>query len=72
MFPWGQNCSFRVLITGLITCERLTLKCWKDPKTPTLKMWREQMMGTVACEKLLGRLNLQNVMVKGQWDSFSG
>lgn len=28
--------------------------------------------GTLACEKMLGRLNWKNDMVIEQWDSFSG
>lgn len=35
-------------------------------------MWREQMIDTVACEQMLGRLTWKNDMVNEQWESFSG
>ncbi len=40
--PQLSKLAFRVLITGLITCARVILRCWKEPQTPTLKMMREQ------------------------------
>lgn len=38
----------------------------KEPQTLALSM-----MGTVAVEKMLGRLNLHKDVMKEQWDSFS-
>lgn len=69
--PHLNKCAFRVLKAGLITCARIILRCWKDPQTPTLNMWRVQMMENAACEKMLGRLNVQSGMANEQWDSFS-
>lgn len=40
-----------------MTCALMIHRCWKEPQTPTLNMWRVQMMETAACMKLLGKLN---------------
>lgn len=68
--PFLNKHIFRVLNTGLVTCARLILKFWKDPQTPTMKMWIEKMTENVACEKMLGRLHCKNEANSEQWDSF--
>ena len=68
--PFLNRHSFRVLNTALLTCARLILKLWKDPHSPTLKMWKEKMTENVACEKMLGRLASKNQDAMEQWDSF--
>uniref|UniRef100_A0A3Q0S1N1 Uncharacterized protein n=1 Tax=Amphilophus citrinellus TaxID=61819 RepID=A0A3Q0S1N1_AMPCI len=67
--PQLDKAAFRVLNTGLVTCARLILMLWKEPRTPTLKMWRERLIENAACEKMLGRLNCKNEAVTEQWDS---
>lgn len=62
--------KYRVVRTGLITCVRLILRCWRDPQTPTLNRWKELMIEMVACE-MLERLNPHNDASKKQWGSFS-
>ena len=62
--PQMSKSAFRVLIMGLTTCARMILRCWKEPQTPTLKMWEDEMMEVVACEKMLGRLNCKKNMGK--------
>ena len=62
--------SFRILKTGLITCAQTILRCWREPQAPTLRMYKTLMMGMVACEKMLGRLNCKNYMIKEKWDCF--
>lgn len=70
MVPLLNKYSFRILKTGLITCARIILRYWKEPQAPTLSMWKTQMMGNVACEKMLGRLNCENDVMKEKWDNF--
>lgn len=41
---------------------------WKEPQTPTFKLWRERRVENAACETL-GRLNGRNEAVMEQWDS---
>lgn len=57
-------------MVGPVTYARLILKFLKDPQAPTLPMWTKQTTDTAGCEKMLGRLNCENEMVKEQWDSF--
>uniref|UniRef100_A0A3P8RWJ4 Reverse transcriptase domain-containing protein n=1 Tax=Amphiprion percula TaxID=161767 RepID=A0A3P8RWJ4_AMPPE len=68
--PLLNRHSFRVLNTALVTCACLILKLWKDPHSPTLKMWKEKMTENVACEKMLGRLTSRNEDAMEQWDNF--
>ena len=60
---------FRVLNTALVTCARLILQFWKDPHTPTLKMWKVKMTENVACEKMLARLHFKNEAATEQWNN---
>ncbi len=69
--PRCSKFAFRVLSTGLMTCAWIILRCQKEPRILTMKMWKEQMMEIAACEKMLGRLSSKNDMVKEQWDSFT-
>lgn len=55
-----------------MTCVQTILRSFEEPRIPTLSMWRTQMMETVACEKMLGRLNCQNGMTKEKLDGFGG
>lgn len=51
-------------MTGFITCIKLILRSWNEKQTPTPKMWREKMIGTVACEKMLWKINPRKDMTK--------
>lgn len=63
--------KYRILKSGLLTCARLILRCWKEPQTPTMEMWKIQMMETAAYEKkMLMRLNGGNEATNEQWESF--
>lgn len=56
---------------GLVTCARVILRCLKEPQTPTLNIWKLQVMETAACEKMLARLNGKNNIINEQWTDFS-
>lgn len=55
--------KFRILKAALLTCAHLILRCWKEPQTPTMEMWKTQMMETAAYEKMLIRLNGGNIAI---------
>lgn len=62
--------KYQILKSGLLTCARLILRCWKEPQTPTMESWKVQMMEMAAYENMLMRLNGGNEAAYEQWESF--
>ena len=66
--PQFSKSAFRALTTGLTSCARMIGRCGKGPQGPTLKLWKEQMMGIVAHERMVGELNFTNNVVLASLD----